>query len=199
MKKARVVTHNTKKGFTLIEVIVSTALLVSLSTMAAAALLNVINADRKAQATRTIMDNLNFALENMSRNIRLGYEYNCSTVPAIVGANTNNTYVDCMPNTSTTYPFSFTAQDGTPVTYYFQPPQGTQNGKILLVNQTTGGPSSSPQPITSSDVNVQSFHIAYMQPTQNLARGHVIIFAQGTTGTGKSLTTFTIQTSVAER
>lgn len=51
-------------------------------TVAAGALLSMIEANRKAQALKTVMDNLNLAIENMSRNIRVGENYRCGSLSA---------------------------------------------------------------------------------------------------------------------
>jgi len=42
------------------------------------ALMNIIGADRKAQSLQSVIDNLNFALDNMSRTIRTGMTYHCT-------------------------------------------------------------------------------------------------------------------------
>ena len=59
-------------GFMLIEVIVATTLFVVVMTVAATAILGVVDATRKAQAISTIMTNLHFVLEDISRQVRAG-------------------------------------------------------------------------------------------------------------------------------
>jgi prepilin-type N-terminal cleavage/methylation domain-containing protein len=63
------------RGFTLIEIIVSLGIFAVVSVVAVGALLKVIDANKKAQALKTAINNLNFALESMSREIRTGSEY----------------------------------------------------------------------------------------------------------------------------
>ena len=41
-------------------------------------LLNTTSLNRKSQDTRSIMDNLSFIMEDMSKNLRTGYNYHCS-------------------------------------------------------------------------------------------------------------------------
>lgn len=68
------------KGFTLIEVMVSLALFIAVMTIAAGALLSIIDANRKSQAEKSVIDNVNFALDNMVRNIRTGTEWVCGNI-----------------------------------------------------------------------------------------------------------------------
>ncbi|HEY5383439.1 MAG TPA: type II secretion system protein [Candidatus Paceibacterota bacterium] len=69
-----------KKGFTLIEMLVSIALFSVVMVMALGALLSLSVADRKAEALKSAVDNLNFALDSMSRVIRTGSGYHCGSV-----------------------------------------------------------------------------------------------------------------------
>lgn len=68
----------TRRGFTLIELMVAVALFAIVMTISVGSLLSLVEADRKAQALKSVMNNLNFALENMSRNLRVGTDYHCS-------------------------------------------------------------------------------------------------------------------------
>ncbi len=62
--------YNSQAGFTLVELMVSLTLFVIVVLALISSLYGVNNASRKVQAMRTVMDNLNFAMESMSRNIR---------------------------------------------------------------------------------------------------------------------------------
>lgn len=64
-----------QQGFTLIEIIVAIGIFTAVITMALATFLNISNIQRKAGALRATNDNLNFALEVMSREIRSGKDY----------------------------------------------------------------------------------------------------------------------------
>lgn len=67
-----------KRGFTLIEIIVSLAIFAVVAVVAAGSFLKVIDANKKAQTIKTAVNNLNFILESMSREIRMGSNYYCS-------------------------------------------------------------------------------------------------------------------------
>ena len=67
-----------KRGFTLIELLVSVAIFSVVVMIALGALLAMSEADRKAQALKTVVNNLNFSLESMSRTIRTSVNYQCN-------------------------------------------------------------------------------------------------------------------------
>lgn len=64
-----------QKGFTLVEMIVSMAIFIVVALIAVGALLKVMDANRKSLNLKTAINNLNFALESMSREMRVGGEY----------------------------------------------------------------------------------------------------------------------------
>ncbi len=64
-----------KKGFTLIEIIVSTAIFTIVVTIAIGALTSLNKTSREARALRIIMDNANSAMDSMSRTIRMGVRF----------------------------------------------------------------------------------------------------------------------------
>lgn len=64
-------------GFTLVELMVALTLFTIVVLAAVSSLYTVNSASRKVQAMRTVMDNLNFAVESMSRTIRTGSDLIC--------------------------------------------------------------------------------------------------------------------------
>lgn len=72
-------TENNKKGFTLIEMMVSLAIFSVVAVIAAGALLRIVDSNRKAQSIQSAMSNLNFALESMTRELRQGTKYYCNS------------------------------------------------------------------------------------------------------------------------
>jgi len=83
MKKIIIQKNNEKKngGFTLIETMISVALFLIIITAGMGSLLNASAIHQKTQAIRSIMDNLSFVTEDMSRNIRTGSSYHCIREP----------------------------------------------------------------------------------------------------------------------
>ena len=78
--------HNSRSGFTLVEMIVAIAVFSVIMTISVGTLLAMVDANRKAQSLKSVIDNLNFAVENMSRNMRVGTLYHCETTGSVTGA-----------------------------------------------------------------------------------------------------------------
>lgn len=68
-----------RAGFTLIEIIVSLGIFTIVAVVAMGAFLKVIDANKKSQSLKTAINNVNFALESMSRELRVGSNYYCFT------------------------------------------------------------------------------------------------------------------------
>ena len=75
--------HNKQLGFTLIEMIVSLAVFSIVIAIAVGALLMLIANNKKVQNEQSVMTNLSFALDSMTREIRTGTDYYCvDSIPA---------------------------------------------------------------------------------------------------------------------
>jgi len=68
-------------GFTLIEMIVSLGLFSIVITISVGALLVLIATNEQLQAEQSVMTNLSFALDSMTREIRTGTNYYCASRP----------------------------------------------------------------------------------------------------------------------
>src|SRR4051812_11444285 len=89
-------THKNPRGFTLIEMLVSITLFSVVMVMALGALLSLSVADRRAEALKSSIDNLTFALDSMSRAIRTGNTYHCGssgTLSVAQDCTTGNNYI----------------------------------------------------------------------------------------------------------
>jgi prepilin-type N-terminal cleavage/methylation domain-containing protein len=89
-----------KEGFTLIEILVSLSIFSLVVVVAAGALLTAMDGNRKTQGLKSVLNNLNFALESITREVRVGSEYGCD--PA-----------DCEKT------LTFTSSDGKLIMYKF--------------------------------------------------------------------------------
>jgi prepilin-type N-terminal cleavage/methylation domain-containing protein len=66
-----------QKGFTLIEMVVAIMIFVMVAMVALGALIKIVDANRKSISMKNSITNLNFALESMTRELRVGSDYNC--------------------------------------------------------------------------------------------------------------------------
>lgn len=71
------------QGYTLIETMIAVSLFLVVAVLGMGSFLNASSLSQKSQDSRSIMDSLSFTMEEMSRNLRTGYNYRCydSTVP----------------------------------------------------------------------------------------------------------------------
>ncbi len=66
------------QGFTLVEMIVSLAIFAIVATVAIGALLVLVGTNQRLQGEQSVMTNLSFALDSMTREIRTGAAYYCA-------------------------------------------------------------------------------------------------------------------------
>lgn len=74
---------NSKNGFTLIEMMISTALFVVIITMGIGAVLNVTKAHKQSAELRQAMDTIYFSMEDITRNVRLGSRFRSDTLDVV--------------------------------------------------------------------------------------------------------------------
>ena len=67
------------KGFTLIELMIATSLFTIVMLMGVGSLVVSSNASKASQKLRITVDNVNFAMESMTRELRMGTSYECKT------------------------------------------------------------------------------------------------------------------------
>lgn len=75
------VSSRSERGFSLIEMMVAITLFSAVAVISIGALLSLVDANKKQQSLKSSMNNLHFAIESMSREIRTGSLYNCSFAP----------------------------------------------------------------------------------------------------------------------
>lgn len=66
------------KGFSLIELMVATSIFVVIMLSAMGALFILLDGSKNSRAMRISMDNVNFAMESMTRSLRMGKSYYCT-------------------------------------------------------------------------------------------------------------------------
>lgn len=177
-----------KKGFTLIELMTAVSVFLIVMTISMGAILSIFNANDKVGTLKITMDNLNLAVETMSREIRFGTTYDCGLIEP--GSPTPN---NCL--TGSGDGLSFLANDGmTKISYR----KGSSNN---IVKSIDDGPEIS---VTAPEVNIQNltFYVsgANGPETGDTFQPRVIIIINGKAGLKESSQTeFTLQTEVSQR
>ncbi|HWO07320.1 MAG TPA: type II secretion system protein [Candidatus Paceibacterota bacterium] len=192
----------TQAGFSLIELMVAVTLFAVVMLVAVGALLSLVDANRKARALESVMNNLNIAVDGMVRSMRMGNSFNCNA-EAVPDPNVGG---DC-PNGDVLVSFAPFGSDpndaGERWVYYFVEGSGETPGQLW--RSRDGGTSG--EPITAPEVDIEevSFYVVGTiranTPTQDLSQPKIVVVIKGTAG-GESVrtaTTFYIQATAVQR
>lgn len=194
---------------------VSVAIFSVVMVIALGALLSISAADRKAETLGSVMSNLNFALESMTRTIRTGYDYHCDVT---TGGDLGD---DCKTSAGGTL-FKFTSASGADVIYKFDSSSlcqqtGTVQGCVVRStdNGTTYAPITAPEVIITNISSGDSGLTFYLRGSAKVAPsgtapdneqpnvvitvvGYVLNGGVSQTGVTQK-TPFYLQTSVTQR
>ncbi|MAG12317.1 hypothetical protein CL630_00710 [bacterium] len=184
-KKQNTAKIHTKRGFTLIEMIIAVSLFVVVMVISMGALLSMIDANRKAQALRTVMDNLNFAVENVTREMRVGFDYHCGTFGDFDDPR------DCPLGGDTI--IAFKDSEGELLIFKFE------DGRIKKSENEGESFLSITAPEITIDMNDSRFFVLGSQ-SGDMLQPKVLMVVRGTAGlTDKVQTTFNLQTTASQR
>jgi prepilin-type N-terminal cleavage/methylation domain-containing protein len=180
-----------KKGFTLVEMMVAIAVFSIVMVTAMSALLNVIDANNKARAIKTAINNVSFALEGISKDMRMGTNYGCidvngATTPCVSTGNSGIKYK------------SPRAYEGKYAYYKFE---GTAIYECLERNETDDcNVDTDFEPITSGEVEIKKAKFYVLGTDNVLEQPRMIFTLSGEAGTKDRIaTTFDLQTTVSQR
>lgn len=201
-------TINTKKssGFTLIEMLVAMAVFMIVMTVAVGSLISIIDANRKAQAIKNVVNNINFALESISKDMRVGTKYSCYTEGIYVG--------NCAGDGGTGVKYTSGKVDNGGNNYvirykFVSNPQDGQGNIQRCINIDYNNDTCSPwesltAPVYSVDITNMKFYVfgadTINSPLVDKKQPRVIITLEGEAGVKDSIkTNFNIQTTVSQR
>lgn len=181
-----------QRGFTLVEMIVAVALFAVVMLVSVSTLLALINANRKAQALQSVMNNLNIALDGMVRSARMGTAYHCGAS----GASAPLSPADCSAgdNVFAFEPYGNLLTDQPWVYSYGVDANGV--GRIYKSEE-----GQVPIAITSPEVSIEelSFYVIGTTRGDNI-QPKVVVVVKGTAGLMQSnKTTFHIQATAVQR
>ena len=180
-----------KHGFTLIEIIVAVALFAAVMVVSVGAILSISDASRKAQGVRSAMDNLNFVLEAMAREMRVGSSYHCITGPALPVSPSGPE--DC----SDTGGSAITFLDSSGVRVWYT----LSDGVIKKFEGTVLADASQLLEVTAPEITVDtlSFYVSGSLAGEG-KQPRIWITVTGSAETGKRVRTeFQLQTTVSQR
>jgi type II secretory pathway pseudopilin PulG len=162
-------------------------------TISIGSLLSLVDANRKAQALNSVINNLNFALENMSRNIRVGNTYHCRSSSVSVPPNID-TARNCQNGGSL---FAFESNKGDVL-------DSTDQVVYRFINSSIEKSINSGITfiaITAPEVTIDKMRFYTVGAVSgDMLQPRVVMTIQGTAGIGlKTQTSFSLQTTVSQR
>jgi prepilin-type N-terminal cleavage/methylation domain-containing protein len=182
----RINSHSLRKGFTLVELMVAVSIFAIVLTMSMGAILSILDANRKAQAVSSVMDNLNAAVESLTRTVKTNTNY------IVSDGGTGITVTDDDSEDRPTMEYYFSEEDV----------DGETRGAIYFRDGRTDEDVAIP--ITAPEVDVDDFAVERIAPNgedgEECYQPKVLINVKGTAGVNDRVrTTFAIQTVVSQR
>ena len=188
----------TERGFTLLEMIVSTTVFVFVMLMIIGSLISLTDASRKARSVRIVLDNLSAAIDSMSRNIRMGSYYHCGCGGALTSPQSCS-MSDSDGNGGDTC-LAFEMANGNPhdATDQMVYRLTTTGGRGRIERSLNGGTDW--VSLTSPEINVTDMKFFQYGVTPDTDQPVVTMLLRGTAAlTPKTSTEFNIQTTIAAR
>jgi prepilin-type N-terminal cleavage/methylation domain-containing protein len=203
--KLQIKKQKNNRGFTLLETMVSVALFTIVMTAGMGSLLNANLLNNKAKSMRSIMDNLSFVMDDMSKNIRTGTDYECissGTAGSVLSSLTPLSGSNC-------WGIAFEPSDGGSQWAYEVVKQISPTTAYYIEKTTDGGQSwviLTPSE-AAIDTTLSGFSILGAEPPPNAANSKtgtdyqqplVNIRLVGSITYQKAVTPFSLQTSVSQ-
>ena len=203
-----------KGGFTLVEMMVAIAVFSIVMVTAMSALLNVIDANNKAKTIKTAINNISFALEGISKDMRMGTEYLCGidafSIPTGVDQDCNvsgGKIIGYRSPRAYQYPSDYSdplLAGKTKFVYYRYNDEEQTIETCLEKEEETDCSSLNFKPITSGDVRLENvvFYIFNdnLLTTTTVEQPKMIMIITGEAGSKeKTITQFDLQTTISQR
>jgi len=190
--------RNFSRGFTLIELMVATALFIIAMIMTMGSLTVSNSTSKKAQQLGLAMENVNFAMESMTRSLRIGSNYVCRMGTNTIDLSSIQPTADCNFNTDGGYLVAFKPAI-TNSSYPFIAYKTYNNGTWTSLQRCDN--NSTCTDLTSSNVNVEilKFFVIGADNTTSGVQPSVYIMMKGTVTVEGDSSSFAIQTIASQR
>lgn len=195
------------RGISLVEILVVLGLFSGVATLALGALFNTQAINNKLIENQSILDNVNLSLQTVTRDIRYGTDFYCSS--SVTTATTTRRSCDYASGGGTVLSFRSTeaTNDDDRVTYY------VQDGILYKRENPSAGEPSTYQ-MTAKDIFITHFHLyvdgAYATDpalstdgvSLDFSQPRVVLLISGRSNSVRPSTvpaTFSIQTTISPR
>ncbi len=178
-------------GYTIIETMIAISLFLVVVMFGMGSLLNSSLIHKKSQDMRSIMDSLSFVMEDISRNLRTGYDYHCIDDGNLTAISLHN----CTTGGSG---ISFKSSFGNQLVYAIFPDGSIQKS-------SDAGTDGTFITLTTPEIKIDSVSSSFsvfgaLKQPDDFEQPFVTIRLSGTiTSENNVVTPFSLQTSVSER
>lgn len=187
-------------AFTLIELMVAVSIFAIVMMIGVGALLTMVSVNKRAQGINSVMNNLNAAVEQMSRAIRVGSAYHCEESPTPPSPSVLANPEDCATEGGLLFAFEPTGGDPTnPSDQVVYRLNGTQ-----LERSLSAGANGTWVSLTAPEVKITTFKFYVtgsdtLSSSANTVQPRAIMIIRGTAELQGGPTEFTVQSSVTQR
>ncbi len=183
---------NKQNGFTIIETMIAISLFLIIIMAGMGALLNANLLHQKSQDMRSLVDNLSFVTEDISRNLRTGYDYHCIDDGVLTTINPHS----CANGGG----ISFKTSLGDQWVYYIGVNPNITSSTAYSIFKTAGGETVQLTPDEVKIDPVSSFSVLGAEPPPgDKQQPFAIIRLVGTITYKGVVSPFSLQTSVSQR
>jgi len=188
---------NKNGGFTLIELMVATSVFVVIMLASMSALFTLLGSAKNSRALRFAMDNVNFAVDSMTRSIRMGTNYYCVASGTSMPSDLTSTE-DCPIGNGGTL-IAFVPQGDNPSSRIGYMLKERSDGTHTL-QRCNSNNSNDCVDIVSSEVNIENlrFFVNGSSEYDNI-QPSVYVIMKGTVMVKDVPTSFAIQTMASQR
>lgn len=193
----------TQSGFLLVELVVALFVFSIVMVVAIGSILSAFDANKKAQSLQSVMNNLNLAMEEMTKSLAVGKNYACGSDDPGDGVGD-----DCPLGSGGPFKkISFTSQDNQTITYEFTSaagvcPTGCTTRRIGGVSATALRLTASEISIDTTDTTGSGFYVSGTSKfsANDAIQPRVFLVIKGTAQAGpRNSTSFALQTMVSQR
>ena len=179
-------------GFTLIEVMVSVSIFAIVVLISMTAIFSIVDANKKAQALDDVINNMNFSVESMVRDLRTGYNYTCDSD----SDTSSNTTSNCPGSGSAIHKITFHSNiSNCDVTYSLFSNTIEKSATNCTYDSSN---DFTDEPLTSSNVSVGKFDL-YVSNTNHVTQPIILMVIQATAKVSNQSTEFDLQTLISQR
>ncbi|MDO8424020.1 MAG: type II secretion system protein [bacterium] len=173
------VSLRSRRGFTLIELMTAVSIFLLIMTVSMGSIVGVFDASRRSRSLKTVMSNLNMAIESMGKEMRYGRNYHC-------GQGNIASPRNC-PSGDTL--MSFLSSEDLQITYRLNDTAIEKKvGDEVYVA------------VTAPEIIIDELTFYTLGAgTDNTLQPKVLIIIKSHAGSGKSRTDFTLETLVSQR